>query len=126
MKKEIEMTEDEVNRREYILLIIKGLKHCKTYTVEEINFNTEDKKVIEYHLKDVAQRAVIEDTSQEECIAIFKGRLSRLITGLREEWLNTANLVSRHRLLISDKEAKTIDDLCRCYFKKRTGALSEK
>lgn len=126
MKIKTEMTEEEKYRRNYILLILKGLKHCKTSIADDMTLNPEEKKVVEYHLKDVAQRTVIEDTSQEECVAIFKGRLSRLAKGYREEWINTANLISRHRLLISDNEAETLDTMCRAFFKKRTGALSEK
>lgn len=122
----IEITKDDTHRRDYILLIIKCLEWCKTHTANDLILNPADKKVTEYHLKKVAQRAVIEETSEDEYIAIFKGRLSRLIAGNEEEWLNTARLINRHKLLITSDKSEVIDSLYRFYFKKKTGALSEK
>ncbi len=102
--KKPQLTEDEICRRAYILLLIKVLKHCKVYNLASSSLTTQDKAVIEYHLRNVAMHAVLEDTSQDECVAIFEGRISRLITANNEEWLRVNDLLNRNELLLTTEE----------------------
>lgn len=111
-------TEDEKFRSEYIRLIINHVKNYK-FTNHGSLLSPEDKRVIEYHLKDVARHAVLENTSTEECIAIFNGRIERLIKGDKQEWENVLELARRHRNFITQMDIVLMDDLFRHFIKKR-------
>lgn len=122
MKPKEKMTEDETYRHNYVKLIIKALKHCTHYSPDSISLFPEDKNVIEYHLRNVARHAVVEDTSTEDCVALFKTRIERLVTGNSEAWTGTLEFVRRHQLLLSQEEIKQMNTMFHQFRKHATPA----
>ena len=102
MKKEL--TPEETCRRNYLLLLISALKHCKLYHVGSVTLNQPDKEVIMYSPKDVAAHAVLEETSQDDCVQLFMQRIGRLVTCHKPEWRRLDDTLKRHGHLLSKEE----------------------
>jgi hypothetical protein len=88
-----------------------------------MSISPDDKKVIEYYLKDVTRRAILQSASQDECVALFTARIGRLITSDREEWARTLELVRKHSKLLKQKEIIEMDSLHQ-EFTKKTAATA--
>lgn len=98
--KPVELTEDEKLKQTYISLMVKHLEHCKIYDPYSYRFNTEDKRAIEYYLKDVSHRPVKQDYSQDQCVKVFEERIVAMITNKASEWEAFRELVERYENII--------------------------
>ena len=64
------------------------------FTPEQIE--NDDKKVIEYYLKDCARHAVSANLSPEECSVIFCGRINRLANRDKREWTEVTERIKEN------------------------------
>ncbi len=115
--KTIQLTCDMNYRIAYLMLILKKLKECKTTSSNQLTFTEDDKKVIEYHLKDVARESVLTDTSLEECTAIFVSRINRLVLAEKREWERIRELIQKNKGSLSDEEILEFDYLSRYFYR---------
>jgi exodeoxyribonuclease V gamma subunit len=60
-----------------------------------------------------------EETSTEECLAMFIGRITRLVSNDSTEWSRVFDLVRRHQSIVSQENIKEVNGLFN-YFKKQT------
>lgn len=106
---------DTTYRAAYVRLLLTKLKECKKTTSSQLGFSEQDKRVIEYYLKDVARKAVLEDTSREECVGIFIARIDRLVFSDKSEWERVRELVQQNRRSLISEEIDELDKLS-CHF----------
>lgn len=118
-----ELTLDETLRVEYLQLLSRSLKQCKKHDPYMLDFTEQEKHVIEYYLKDVAQNALLAHTSIGGCLSAFINRLTRLVNGKKESWERTIEIFENHKHLISEEEIKEIKKFSR-YFKKKRATIA--
>lgn len=123
MKNPSKLTQHEDYLRKYLLLILQCLKSCKNTSLDSLHFSIDDGKVIQYYLKDIARRAVLQSASQDECEAMLTSRIGRLITSDKEEWRRTIELVREQHELLTQKEIVEIDTLHQ-RFKKKSAVIA--
>jgi hypothetical protein len=121
--KNTNITENDAICKEYIHLIIRYLKQHKQYASKP-NLTPEDKRVLEYHLKDVARHAVLANTSIEECVAIFESRITRLIEGDHDQWESFLEIIRRYKNFLTKLDFITVDEFFRYFTKKQISGKS--
>jgi len=74
-------TDHENFCKRYFEIVLKTLK-----SKEAIDLSSEDKRVIEYYLKDVSQHPVSANATIQECVHLFQIRVKLLKDDDEEEW----------------------------------------
>lgn len=107
-----EQSKDTEYRLKYIRLIFSNLNKCKKgIKPEELDFTIEEKKVVEYYLKDVAQQTVKEHMSLDQCLEIFKERLQKLVSKNQSEWTRISEITSQLEEFLEPEDIQVAKDM---------------
>ena len=120
--KTAELNEDETYRLAYVRLLFKKLKECKADTQpQELQFFPEDQKTIEYHAINVTRHAVSAHISTQDCVALFQGRIERLIAKDNDEWSRINDLITRNKKLLEQSDKEDLRNMTWYFLRKHVG-----
>lgn len=91
----------------------------------EIIFWPEEKLAIEYFLKDVAKRSVIQEITEGECVHMMSERILRLTESDQYEWSRIIETICENSSVLTIEDLNNFNDL-HTFFTKKEAARKQK